>query len=151
MPQVTAAPFPVTFAGTTYLMSPLTDKDSDEINNWLRASYIAMARESLTPGMSKSEREEILGIAMDRARRLSFIEGEGSKLVSTLEGFIRVVYQGLKKNHPDLVWEKFKADVFDLKNKNADDLSRDVDAATKIFEEINIGPASGSEKKTAES
>lgn len=137
MPQVTAAPFPITFGSQTYSMSPLRDTDIDEINNWLRASYIKMARESIDASMSKVEREELLGVAMDRARRISFMEGNGSDLVSSLEGFIRIFWQGIKRNHPGIPFDAFKSSIFSLKDKTPDALAADVDANMKVFTELN--------------
>lgn len=146
MPQVTAAAFPITIGDATYEMSPLTDRDVDEINNWLRASIIKMARDSLVPGMTPAEREELLGVAMTKARQLSFMEGEGARIISSLDGVSRVVWQGLRRRHPELQWDEFKSRVFALKDADEDSLAADVSAMMATFQEINVGK--GAQKKT---
>lgn len=139
MPQMTAAPFPVTIGPYTYEMSPLCDRDIDEINNWLRSTFIQMARDSLTPGMTREEREEVLGVAMSRARKLSFIEGEGAELASSLDGACRVLWQGLRRRQPELSWGAFKQRVWELKDVDETQLAHDIKAAMMTWQEINAG------------
>jgi hypothetical protein len=139
MPQVTAAPFPVKIGEYTYEMSPFSDRDIDEINNWMRASYIQMARDSLVPGMSREEREETLGVAMTRARKLSFLEGEGAEIAGSLDGACRVMWQGFRRKQPELSWEVFKNRVWKLKELNENELAKDMMAVMRVWKEINVG------------
>lgn len=136
MPQVTAAPFPITMGGKTYNMSPLTDKDIDEIDNWLKATYLQTARLGLV-GLTPSEREELLGIALDKARALTFTSRDGAKIASTIEGTTRVLWQGLKKNHPEISYDEFKADIFKLKNTSPAQLAAEISESMVVWKELN--------------
>ena len=139
MPHVTAAPFPIKLGAFTYEMSPLSDSDTEVINNWLRASYIQMARDSLTPKSTEVEREETLRIAMTTARKLSFMEGDGAEIISSLEGVTRVLWQSIRRKHPEVSWELFRQRVWELKDLSEAELSHDISTAMSVWKEINVG------------
>jgi len=139
MPQVTAASYPIKIGDKTYEMRPLTDRDVDEINNWLRSTFIQMARNSFTPDMKAAEREETLSVAMSRARKLSFMSGEGAEVIGSIDGVSRVLWQGCRSKHPTLTFEEFYAEIFRLKDKSAQDLANDIEASMLIWQEINVG------------
>lgn len=141
MPHVTAAPFPIKLGKFTYEMSPLSDSDTEAINNWLRASYIQMARDSLTPKSTEAEREETLRIAMTTARKLSFMEGDGAEIISSLEGVTRVLWQSIRRKHPEVSWELFRQQVWELKDLSEAELSHDISTAMSVWKEINVGKA----------
>ena len=131
MPDVTAASYPLTLNGITYSLSPLTDRDIEEVNNWLRASVINMARDSLTSDMSKDERSEILGVAMKEARSLSWMHGEGSKIITqSIDGVSRVMYQGVVKNHPNVTFADFLSNMY--KDPSG------VESSLAIWRELNL-------------
>ena len=130
MPQMSAARFPIPFSDVTYYMSPLTDRDIDELDNWLRASYLQMARNSLEGVTDQELRRETLQIAMDHARTLSWMQGEGSEIAGTLEGITRVLWQGMRHNHPELAYET-------LREKMRDPLNAEY--ALTVWRELNLG------------
>lgn len=139
MPQVTAASMPITIGKRTFEMRPLTDRDVDEINNWLRSTFIQMARNAFTPDMKSSEREEMLGVAMSKARKLSFMSGEGAEVIGSIDGVSRVLWQGCRSKHPTLTFEEFYGHVFALKDISPEDLAHDIEASMLIWQEINVG------------
>lgn len=108
MPQMTAAPYPVTVDGRDFRMSPLGDKDFDELTNWVRASVTQMARLSMTDDMDPSERKEMLEAAMALARSLTFGEASTWGYFKNIEGMSRVFFQGLRKCHPALTFKEFQ-------------------------------------------
>jgi len=138
MPQVTGASHPVKFGDRAYDMSPLTDKDIDEVDNWLRSTYLQTARLGLE-GLNEEERQELLGVALKTARGLSFMSKDGAKIAGSLDGVTRVVWQGLKVNHPSLTYDAFKAEIFALKKVDAEKLGADLLLAMSIWSEINVG------------
>lgn len=139
MPQVTAAAHPVVIGGVTYMFAPLTDRDSDEIDNWLRGEYIRGARASLDENTPAQEREEILRIAIRDASRLSYMTGEGARMIASFRGIFRVIWQGLRREQPNLSFDEFRDRMSKLKEKDEQSLSDDVDATLAVFKELNVG------------
>lgn len=150
MPQVTAAPHPVTLGGKQYMMSPMSDKDMDEINNWLRSTVIDMARRSIPEDATKSEREEMLGVALDRARRLSWMSGEGARLIAEPEGIMRVLHACLRKNHPNLTFQELWDSVVSESADGRKEMDpTELEGAIAVWEELNIPPGQDRRKKTS--
>lgn len=138
MADVTAAAMPVVLEGVEYWMTPLDDRDIEELNNWLRSTVISMARQSLTPSMTRAEREEILDSAMRTARRMSWMSEDARSVMSTIDGVTRVMWQGMRKRHPNLRHEDLRAAL--LRDEN------NILALNKIFKEINTGAALDTEE-----
>jgi hypothetical protein len=132
MAEVTAASFPITLAGKEYRLSPLSDRDNSELTNWLRASFIQMARDSLPGNATQQERDETLAVAMREARGISWFSREGAKVMRSLEGVARVVWQSLRKEHPELTPEQVREMLVD---------ERTIDHALAVWREINVGNA----------
>ena len=132
MADVTAAAWPVYLGGQEYFLSPLSDEDNEELNNWLRASFIQMARESLPDGATREEREETLGIALREARALSWFSHDGSRVVKTIDGVARVLWQSLKKRHPDLTHARVRKLITDPAT---------IDYVMSVWREANVGNA----------
>lgn len=108
MPQMTAASFPLTVDGQEYQMTPLTDRDFDELTNWLRSRVIDTARKSLTDDMDPEERREVIAAAVETASGINFGEPRSQQHVKTVDGVARVIYQGCLKRHPNLNFETFR-------------------------------------------
>lgn len=133
MPDVTAASFPVTIGEREYMMSPLSDRDIEEVNNWLRATYIQMARASITPDMTAAQREETLAVAMREARQINWYDRDsGGRLMQDLGGVSRVFWQSLKKRHPDLTHDEVRAWCVDPVT---------VQSLVTVWKELNLKPA----------
>lgn len=134
MPQsVTAAPHPVTFGDRHFLMSPLTDGDFEQLNNWLRSSVIQMARRSLTSDLTAEEREETLAVAMREARKMSYLSEAGRTAMATVDGTAQLLWLGMRNNHKDLTSDEVRSMML-----NGDDML----SALKVWEEINLGESS---------
>lgn len=143
MADITGASFPLKLGEKTYQLSPLLDIDIEELNNWLRSTFIDMARSSIPANASKAVREETLAVAMREARRLSWVEGYGAELMSSgLDGITRVIFQSIKKNHPDLKFEDLRSELM-----NPDNL----ETALVVWRNQNlISDSSDNEKKRRE-
>lgn len=113
MSTVTAASFPIQLAGKEFHMSPLTDRDIDELDTWLQAQMVEIARASLKDDMSEREREEILGAAMREASRMTWLSGDGARKMRTLRGVSRVLWQSLRRRHPELSHDEVKSMLMD--------------------------------------
>lgn len=134
MPDMTAAAAPIKLGGKEYLLSPLTDGDVEELNNWIRSSVIQMAHASLVPGMEKEVRDEILGAAIREARKMALYNKEGQDFMRDANGVARLLWQGLKKKHPDLTHAFVREQIMTTRV--------DVSAAMEMFNEINSGSSS---------
>jgi hypothetical protein len=102
--------------GQQWLLAPLTDKDISELDHWLQARTLRIARASLEPGMSDAERREMLDIALDRASRASFLSHHGTEVWFTLEGLTQIYWHMLKHNHPSLSIENLGRMLRDSRN-----------------------------------
>lgn len=140
MPEMTAAPFPLKLGDLDLKLEPLTDKDIEELDNWLRSTMIDMARKSLTPDMTQQERDEILGAAMREARHMQMLSQQGARFVSSVEGITRVIYQSLTDDSRTLVSYEALRDAL-MKPEN-------VDAAMLVWKELNVHKQNGASKKT---
>ncbi len=131
--RATAASAPLTFAdGTEYQMSPLTDKDIAELDEWVQARSIRIARMSLSAEADAMERRETMSLAMSEASRLTWMAGEGAAVMATLPGMTRLVWQSVKKSHPDVTERMLAEKLFSPENLNA---------AIDTYEHLNnIGP-----------
>lgn len=126
----TAASAPLTFAdGTTYQMSPLSDKDIAELDAWVQSRIICMARESLPEGATQSERDETLRVAMQTASSITWMSGQGAKLLATVPGWTRLVWQTIKRNHPDVTEEELSEHMFSPEN---------IREVNRVFTEQNV-------------
>lgn len=130
MADVTAAPMPLMLAGTEYLMCPLSDKDIAELDNWLRSGMIKAASDSLTDDMSQAARDEVLRVAITEARSTSFLTGTGARVMATPDGIARVLWQGLKRRHPELTHEKVREMLGD---------PRTIEYCMLQWHELNVG------------
>lgn len=129
MAEITGAPVPIWLGKEEYLLSPLTDKDIAALDNWIRARHIQIARSSFTEETTPVERTEILTIAMQQAASLTWMGPSGAKIMSTLDGVSRVVYQGLLKKHPEITHAKVMSLLFDPEV---------VKQATEAFKKLNL-------------
>jgi len=107
--QATAAPIEVTINGNVYKVSPLTDKDIGELDNWLRMRLITLARET-AKGLPDDERQKLMDDAFRSAMSMSWIKDRGL-IRNTPEGMTRFVYQLFKREQPNLTMDQLTKDL----------------------------------------
>jgi len=126
--KVAGAAIPIEFSdGTSYLVSPLSDKDIEELNEWVRSEYISMVRRS---GASPEE----MGVAFNEAAGIQWMSGVGSKMMASVNGMARLVYQGCLKKHPNISYEKLRELLFHPDN---------LEKTRQVFERLNGVDAKG--------
>ena len=103
--QVTAAPVDVVIGEKTYTLTPLSDQATGELDNWLRARVVRIARGSLDLSMSSDEKQEVMNQAFECASKLSWVM-DPQLITSTPDGLCRFVYQMLKPAHPNITPEE---------------------------------------------
>lgn len=108
----TAAPAILTLAdGIEYRMSPLTDEDMDELTTWCQSRVINIAERSLPPDASKERREEMLTLAIREASRITWMTGEGARMMATIDGLAELMVISIRKNHPGVSREAIKSQL----------------------------------------
>lgn len=134
---------PITFAdGTELLMSPLSDRDIEELNEWVRAEFIKMVRNSLPTDCPNDKYQLEMTLAFSHAVTLSWMSGAGSKFMSTPNGIARLVYQSVLKRQPTITFEKVRELMYSPEN---------IKRSTEIFEQLNTPPRKkGAHKKKSQ-
>ena len=97
-----ASPVPIKLAGREFRMSPLTYDDIGELDQYLRSRVIESARQSLPGDASPDQRAMTEESAIRVACELTWMSGKGAKMMSSLQGWARILWQGLRHNHPEL-------------------------------------------------
>lgn len=112
MPSLTAASSPLKLRDLELNLSPLSDKDIEELDEWVQSRFLDRVRVSLK-GASPEERRESLEIAMQQSVTLTWMSGLGAKILATVPGMARLVYQSALKRHPNITYEEIRARVVD--------------------------------------
>ena len=89
-----------------------------------------MARDSLPENASREVRDETLAVAMREARALDFFTGEGARSLRDLKAVARVVWQSLRREHPELTHDQVRKMLTD---------PRTIDHAMAVWRELNVG------------
>ena len=112
MDNVSGASTPFVLNGVEYWLSPLTDKDMVELDEFLQFHVINLARKTLAPNATEAEKERAETIALKMAVGLSWMSGEGAKIIGTKEGMTRLVWFSLRKRNPELKLETVREHIF---------------------------------------
>jgi hypothetical protein len=96
--QATAAPAEVTLGGRAYRLSPLTDGDVGELDNWVRARTIRTAREA-GRGLPEPEAQALMRQAFAFAATQTWFGVLG--LDCSIDMLARLFWQLVKRHHPD--------------------------------------------------
>lgn len=110
--HITGAPIPIEIDGKEFRFSPFDDVDFTELDNWVQQRFIKQARASLDEKSSQRDRDETMEIAMRTASGLSAFSGTGARVMSTIEGMSRLLYQAICKCHPDQTVESVRKMMF---------------------------------------
>lgn len=100
-PDMTAAPAEIVLGDKTFRMAPLTDADIAELDNWVRVRALRLARESLAEA-TPAERREIMTLAFETVPSFAFSAGVGAKMMATIDGVARMIWQGVQHCHPEV-------------------------------------------------
>lgn len=129
--QASGAPIEITLGDKSYRMSPLTRRDIEELDNYVRATVMTTARASLPQDASEEQKKLTEETALRTAMSMSWMTGEGARLMSSLTGWSRILWQGLRYNHPELTPDSIAALLLDPTN---------LEQAQKRWHLLNIGP-----------
>jgi hypothetical protein len=133
--RVTGAATPVKLTNgkeiLEFMFSPLSDKDIDEIDEWLQARVIEIARESLKSNSSQRDRDETINAAIRLSVEVSLLSPAGARMISTVAGMTRLCWQSARKCHPDLSEAKLRSFLINPAN---------IDVVNKAFARVNSVP-----------
>lgn len=107
MPNITGAPGEVTINQRVFIMSPITDKDVGELNNWLRGRMLSAARASIPEG--SPDEEKIMDQAMRSALKMDWMANR--HLMTSPEHLLRMLWQLMRKEQPNLTSEEFSREL----------------------------------------
>lgn len=130
--EATAAPVPFDMGSVEFQLSPLTDRDISELDNWLRARMVRAARESLPDDATPEQRQETIGAAVVATAGVCLLSDLCASVMATPDGLARVIWQSVKRNHPGLTPEDVEVLLF--KETNA------IDEALMAFDLANNSP-----------
>lgn len=105
-PSLTGAAVPLLISGKTFQAIAFTDRDYDELDEYIQSKVIEVAKKQLQ-GLSQNERSEMLQAAIKAASSSGWGTLEGNKIINTVEGSIRLGWQMIKVRHPNISWEDF--------------------------------------------
>jgi hypothetical protein len=97
--KLVAAPFPINLGGVEWKMSPLTDLDHEELNQWVRSQHVRTAIEA-AKGLDRETFDRVVGVALNQAHTLEWTNEDGRAVAGTLNGMAQLIYQSVKKCHP---------------------------------------------------
>lgn len=137
--QATAAPTELRINGDVYRIKPLRDRDYGELEQWLRSKAMDAARENLN-GFSGEDRRTLLSLAYDKASRMSVTSPDAMEILLSREGAARLVWLGVRQEHPDVKLEQVGAWLSDPKV---------LEDAMGRFDDVNeLAKAGGPSKKS---
>lgn len=119
MSSITAPSYPaVMHDGTEFRLSPLTDRDMDELEAGARARYVALVVGSLPPELDKAERRELIDKAVDEAKTITMMNDSGQELIArTNAGQHRMIWVMCRREHPDLTLDMIREYLLTPKNR----------------------------------
>lgn len=98
--SVTGVGTPIKLGDHEFTIHPLTDADISELDEWVQSRVIEIARRSLVKGLTPLEREELLRCAFRTASSMTWLSGDGARIMATVDGLTKLVHQSIKKSHP---------------------------------------------------
>lgn len=143
--NLTGATYPLVISNKEFQASPLTDKDYGELDNYIQAKVIEVARNQLG-GLSPAERSELLQAAIKAASSSGWGTVEGSKIINTVEGTMRIGWQMIKKKH-NVDFDSFSSLA---QSKGPDVLMQNIEAIDIAYGHLNLGITEESEEEGVE-
>lgn len=101
------SPVEVTIGDRAYKMSPLSDRDTAELDEWVASALLVRAF-AASRQLDGAGRSELIGHALREAACISYSDPTGWKIVYTPAGLARLFWQGIKRNHPATTYEEIK-------------------------------------------
>lgn len=128
---LTGGSVPIRLNGTVYQVAPLNDKDVSELDSYVRFIHMETAKEAAR-GADQGMQQMILSAAIGQASSLSFMSPQGAAIIKSIDGVARILWHGIKHNHPEVTHDFVRQQMFVSKENLAE--------ANRVFEELNVKP-----------
>ncbi len=113
-----------------YNVSPLTDKDIAELDAYVRHVHIQTAIDA-SANQTSSMIDRLVNAAVYQASSITFMSPQGAAIIKSQDGVARILWHGLKHNHPDLTHERVRQMMYDKTT---------IAEANRVFKELNVDP-----------
>lgn len=100
----------------TYFITKLTDLDMQELDLYVKKQFVQSVYDTLPESLSAEERQFAIQQAQITAAGLTFMSGQGVKIMASVPGMTRLTWQLLHKEHPDLTIEELHDVLLDPAN-----------------------------------
>jgi hypothetical protein len=128
--HITGASAPIKLGSTVYNASPLTDKDIAELDAYVRFVHIQTAIDA-SKGQPPDMVDRLVNAAVGQASSITFMSPQGAAIIRSQDGVARILWHGLKHNHPELTHEQVRALMYDKTT---------IAEANRVFKELNVEP-----------
>lgn len=119
---------PILIGNRTYECSALDDNARESLDNWVRERYYEIAA-SMFEKITKADiREQAMAVAMKEALTLTWMSGEGARLIASVDGMARIFWESIRKNHPDVTYESLREQMM-----NPDNIRK----MNRVFKQLN--------------
>ena len=119
---------PITLGDKTYQVSPLDDDSLIALDEYVRAKFVARTAPLIEALKSEKDKQLAFAVAFRQSFALTWLSGEGAKTIGTVDGMAHLLYEGVRKNHPEVTVEELRRALFDPVN---------VRKANAVFTELN--------------
>jgi len=109
MSNISAAPVAFKMNDVEYLMSPLTDRDIDELNNFIKQGILSAAKEFCENTRSQDIINATMKAAMDKVSSIDWLTNPD--LLETAENVTYLLWMGARNNNPKPTRGEFKKAV----------------------------------------
>lgn len=137
--------YPMRIGDAEYTASSLCDKDYGDLDNYIKATYVAIA-ESASVDLPPDRRKELITIALSNSLAVGWDTEEGDKILYSGLGILRIGFQMIRKRHPTVQYKEFHAQA----SKNMIEAVRQIEtvysALTRILTEDIGGTADAKSK-----
>ena len=120
---------PIKLGDKTFEVSPLNDISREALDEWVRSQFVERVLPIINGLASEKDRQLALDRAFDKSLSLTWMSGEGAKLMGTVKGVARMLYEGIRPNHPEIRFEDLCSLLFNPEN---------VRLANAAFRQLNV-------------
>lgn len=115
MSNEAAAPIPIYIDDKEFLLSPLTDEDIGALSMWMRSRHIHVATLA-AEGLPKAAGDRLIDRAMMQASSMDIMSHTGAMLIATPDGVARLMFQALRRFHPEVTYQQCQKWMLDPKS-----------------------------------
>ena len=140
-----SSPIELTLSGTTLRFSAFNDADIHELDDYVQRRHIETAMRGCPADASAEDKKLLYSLALTQASGLSWLSGSGARIIGTLDGMARLVWQGVHRQHPELSETDVRKLLIDADSEEV--TAQNIDRAREAFSQANRAPHAENAKK----